>query len=87
MGGAIVPRPVNMWKNQRRSRAFRDILEGAKIGTDFQVKVTCKNKEPKIHSLGRAAYRIGCDKWELAFYLSRDGVCTFTSGVKAEIVA
>jgi len=75
--GEIIPRPVNMWKNQRRSRAFQDALEEAGIPLDFRVKVTFKNEEPKICSLTWASWDIGCDKWELAYHLAKDGSCFF----------
>jgi hypothetical protein len=59
VGVAIIPRPVNIWKNQRRSRAIRDALEEAGVQLDFKVKVTFKNKEPKICSLTWASWDIG----------------------------
>jgi hypothetical protein len=68
--------------------SLHDALEEAGVPLDFRVKVTFKNKAPKICSLTWASWDIGCDKWELTYYLAKDGSCFFgkNSETKAEIV-
>ena len=85
--GAIIPRPINMWKNQRRTRSFRDALEEAGATIDFAIKVTDKDNKSKVYSLTGASWKIGCDKWELAYHLVTAGSCSYFNGtVRAEIV-
>jgi hypothetical protein len=86
--GGIFPRPINMWKNQRRTRAFKDAVEASGAPLTFQVRVTFKGKQPKVSSLTWAALNVGCDKWELAYYLVTDGSCSWgkNGAITTEIV-
>ncbi len=75
----------NIWREQRNSRQFRDALEESGVPLDFGVKIIRKGQIPKISSLTGASWSIGCDKWELAYYLVKHGSCSY-GDTKAEIV-
>jgi hypothetical protein len=73
--GAIIPRPINMWKNQRRERAIREAVEETGIPLDFKVKIT-RLKDGKVLANGVISTWMAwnwrsCSKWELAYDLFR----------------
>ena len=84
-----IPRPINMWNNQRssraRSRAIRDLLVAADLPLDYNVRVTRANKEWKIYTIAWAAYHTGINRWELLYHLSKAGFYNFKNGDCAAI--
>jgi hypothetical protein len=68
----IIPRPINMWKNERREREIRKIVESVGIPLDFTIKVTYLkngNEETFPITSWQAWNNFGWSKWELAFWL------------------
>jgi hypothetical protein len=63
----VLPRPISMWKNQRRERAMREAVEATGIPLDFNIKLTwLKNGKTKIVPFGPG---FGWSKWEVAHLL------------------
>jgi hypothetical protein len=72
--GAIIPRPINIWKNERRERAMREAVEATGIPLDFTVKITrLRDGKETVGQISTwfAWNNLSCSKWELAYDLFR----------------